>query len=71
MTSDKIEIMDWSEEEKRNLAFEKSDSIGKELTRHELPAWKKELIQQRIAKDKTEDGEDVIAWETLRDEYKR
>ncbi len=62
--------MDWGKEE-HNLASEQSDSIGKELIRHELPAWKKELIRQRIEKDKTDGREDIIAWEALCNKYKR
>lgn len=71
MAFDKNEIMNWSAEEKRNLAFELLDSIDEEMIQHELPAWKRELIQKRIEKDKTESREDVIAWEILREKYKR
>ena len=70
MAFDKNEILNWSAEEKRNLAFELLDSIDEEIMQHELPAWKKELIQQRIERDKTASSEDVIAWETLRNKYK-
>jgi len=71
MAFDKNEIMNWSAEDKRNLAFELLDSIDEEMMQHELPAWKKQLIQKRIEKNKTECKKDVIAWEILRDKYKR
>ena len=70
MAFDKNEIMNWSAEDKRNLAFELLDSIDEEMMQHELPAWKKQLIQKRIEKNKTECKKDVIAWEILRDKYK-
>ena len=70
MAFNKNEIMSWNAEAKRNLAFELLDSIDEEMIQQELPAWKKELIQQRIEQDKTAGDESLIAWEALRKEYK-
>jgi len=47
------------------------DSIDEEMLQQELPVWKKELIKQRIEKDKVSDKDDVVAWATLREKYKR
>ena len=70
MAFNKAEIMNLSAEEKRKLAFELLDSIDEQIIQQGLPAWKKEIIQQRIARDKTANIEDAIAWETLRNKYK-
>ena len=70
MSFDKNEIMNWSAEEKRNLAFELLDSIDEAVIQQEQPAWKIELIKQRIENDNASAIDDVVAWKTLREKYK-
>ena len=70
MSFDKNEIMNWSAEEKRNLAFELLDSIDEAVIQQEQPAWKIELIKQRIENDNASATDDVVAWKTLREQYK-
>lgn len=70
MAFNKSELMNWSAEEKRNLAFELLDSIDEEIINQPLPHWKENLIRQRIEKDK-QAGDDIIAWTVLREKYNR
>lgn len=70
MAFDKFEIMNWSAEDKRALAFELLDSIDEETIQQPLPQWKEILIRQRIENDK-EAGDDVVPWNVLREKYSR
>ncbi len=70
MAFDKSEVMNWNAEEKRNLAFELLDSIDEETINRPLTEWKRNLIQQRIEKDKQSEN-DVFAWHAVREKYKR
>lgn len=69
MAFNKDEVMQWSTEEKRSLAFELLDSIDEETIRKPLPEWKEILIKERIKKD--EQAEDVVTWNVLREKYRR
>lgn len=70
MAFDKSELMKWSAEDKRNLAFELLDSIDEEIIGQPLPEWKEKLIRQRIENDR-QSNDDLIAWNDLRERYKR
>ena len=70
MAFDKTEIMSWSAEQKRALAFELLDSIDEQTIRQSIPEWKEKLIRERIEKD-NEAGNDVTTWHALRDKYYR
>ena len=69
MAFDKSEVMNWSAEEKRTLAFELLDSIDEETIKQPLPGWKEMLIKQRIEKDNQANAE-VVSWSVLRNKYK-
>ena len=68
MPLDKEEILRLSTDEKRKLAFELLDSIDEEFVNKPIPDWKKFIIEQRIASDKS-DPSDVISWNDLREKY--
>ena len=52
MEIDKEVILQLSTEEKRQLAFELLDSIDEEYIETTIPAWKLQLITQRLELDK-------------------
>ena len=67
MNIDKEVILQLSTEEKRQLAFELLDSIDEEYVDQPIPAWKIQLIEQRINLDK----ENPVArpWSEVREKY--
>ena len=70
MEIDKEIILQLSTEEKRQLAFELLDSIDEEYIETTIPAWKLQLIKQRLDLDK-EDSADTRPWNEVREKYFR
>ena len=70
MEIDKEIILQLSTEEKRQLAFELLDSIDEEYIETTIPAWKLQLIKQRLDLDK-EDSADTRPWNKVREKYFR
>ena len=70
MEIDKEVILQLSTEEKRQLAFELLDSIDEEYIETIIPAWKLQLIKQRLDLDK-ENSADTRPWNEIREKYFR
>ena len=70
MKIDKKVILQLSTEEKRQLAFELLDSIDEEYIETIIPAWKLQLIKQRLDLDK-ENSADTRPWNEIREKYFR
>ena len=70
MEIDKEVILQLSTEEKRQLAFELLDSIDEEYIETTIPAWKLQLIKQRLDLDK-ENSADTRPWNEIREKYFR
>lgn len=70
MEIDKEIILQLSTEEKRQLAFELLDSIDEEYIETTIPAWKLQLIKQRLDLDK-EGAADTRPWNEVREKYFR
>lgn len=68
MPINKEEILLLSTEEKRLLAFELLDSIDEEFAGKLMPDWKRSIIEQRIANDKSNPS-NVVSWSELRRKY--
>ena len=68
MEIDKEIILQLSTEEKRQLAFELLDSIDEEYIETTIPAWKLQLIKQRLDLDK-EDSADTRPWNEVKRKY--
>ena len=68
MNIDKEVILQLSTEEKRQLAFELLDSIDEEYVDQPIPAWKIQLIEQRINLDKG-NSTDARPWNEVREKY--
>lgn len=68
MPYDKKQILELSTNEKRSLAFELLESIDEEFTQSPLPDWKKKIIIERLAADKTL-PENADAWSEVRKKY--
>ena len=70
MEIDKEVILQLSTEEKRQLAFELLDSIDEEYIETTIPAWKLQLINQRLDLDKVNSA-DTRPWNEVREKYFR
>ncbi len=68
MPVDKLELMQLSNDEKRELAFELLDSIDEEFIKKEIPEWKLELIRERLKFDKNE-PDDALPWNEVKKKY--
>ena len=68
MSINKTEIMQLSNDEKRQIAFELLDSIDEEFIEQQLPDWKKQLIRERIDLD-DRNPEETTTWRELRNKF--